>query len=383
MGIEVIYFCKDYYQKGVFVEIIKKKSGLRYREKVYIHGKPKTKVFLRKTDADRWKRKVLLERDEANHFGLNPMPDMNLTQFSKMWTANRSELAKRSLDSYSSALRVYLVPLFGNLSLRSIRSHHGQELLNHLRNQNLSIARINFIIVFFKHLLNDAVKWDYLIKNPLINLKKLKNVNQNECYWMPHEVLKFLNSVKDDEHYYLYVVALNTGMRRGELLGLQWDKVNLEKRQIEISRSRDRYGLKSCTKTGKTVFVPMNDTTHRILSVLKFELRSLDYVFVDKNGKTPDLEHLSTRLFKKAVEKAGVKMIKFHNLRSTFAANFCMSGGDIYTLSKILGHSTVEMTAKRYAHLHPSYLEKAVGIITFEADSPHLAHAHLKVVQSD
>jgi hypothetical protein len=73
-----------------------------------------------------------------------------------------------------------------------------------------------------------------------------------------------------------------------------------------------------------------------------------------EDGSQIDLEHVSNRIFKKAIATAQVKAIKFHNLRSTFAANFCMNGGDVYTLSKILNHSTVEMTSQKYAHLHPN-----------------------------
>lgn len=177
-------------------------------------------------------------------------------------------------------------------------------------------------------------------------IKKLKALPQSERYWLPHEVLAFLNGTQNDQHYALYVTALNTGMRRGELLGLQWDKVDFLNRQIEVSRIRDRYGIKNTTKSGKIVSVPVNDIVLKTLLSLKREGRALDFIFVNKDGGQIDLEHVSNRILKKAITTAQVKAIKFHNLRSTFAANFCMNGGDVYTLSKILNHSTVEMIFK-------------------------------------
>lgn len=75
--------------------------------------------------------------------------------------------------------------------------------------------------------------------------------------------------------------------------------------------------------------------------------------------------------FKKAVVEAGVRMIKFHNLRSTYASQYCMHGGQIHTLSKILGHSTVDMTSKKYAHLSPDYLKEAAQVVNFEVTSSH------------
>ena len=106
-------------------------------------------------------------------------------------------------------------------------------------------------------------------------------------------------------------------------------------------------------------------------------------VFTHKDGKEIYLEHLSDRIFKEAMTRAGVSKIKFHNLRSTFAANFCMSGGDIYTLSKILGHSKVDMTAKRYAHLHSSHMKRAVEIIAFEANGSQMAHGKFELIASN
>lgn len=365
------------------METIKNKNSTKYRAKFYLNGKAVTKVFDRKADADKWKRAKLIEREQIENFGMPTIQDISLSEFSKIWLINKSDLSTRSLDSYKSALNSYLVPLFGNISIKTIRIHHGQFLISKLKEKNLSVSRINFMIVFFKQLLNDAIKWEYLLAHPLRNLKKLKTMPQSERYWLPHEVLAFLNATQSDQHYALYVTALNTGMRRGELLGLQWDKVDFLNRQIEVSRIRDRYGIKNTTKSGKIVFVPMNDIVIKILLSLKREGRALDFVFVNEDGSQIDLEHVSNRIFKKAIATAQVKSIKFHNLRSTFAANFCMNGGDVYTLSKILNHSTVEMTSQKYAHLHPNYLLKAIQNIAFEASSPDLAHERLRVVQSN
>lgn len=362
------------------METLKRQNGTtKYRAKVYINNKPITKLFDRKTDADKWKRMKLTEKEQIETYGMPIIQDITLLEFSKFWKENQTGLSVRSKDSYYGVLRTHLIPMFGNEKLKNIKIHHAQKLISALHDKNMSFVRINFIIRFFKQLFNDAIKWDYLLTPPLKNLKKLKEPPKKEMYWLPNQVAQFLNANQHDENYALYVVALNTGMRRGELLGLKWDKVDFSNEQIEISRSRDRYGTKETTKTGKVVYVQMNEIVFRTLKSLKEEKRSLDNVFVDKCGKELYLEHVSDRLFKAAIKRADVSPIKFHNLRSTFATNFCMNGGDIYTLSKILGHSKVDMTAKRYAHLHSSHMKKAANVIAFEANSSRLAHDHLRL----
>ena len=139
-------------------------------------------------------------------------------------------------------------------------------------------------------------------------------------------------------------------------------------------------GSQETTKTGQIRHVPINKSAFEALKRLRDEKRSLDYVLVDRSGRAPDIQHVCDRLFKNAIERGGVKTIRFHDLRATFAANFMMKGGNIYTLSKILGHSSVDMTAKKYAHLHPQYLKEASEIVDFKADSK--ASGHLAVVRN-
>jgi integrase/recombinase XerD len=222
-----------------------------------------------------------------------------------------------------------------------------------------------------------------LLNDPLKNLTRIKIPPSPEVYWVHDEIITFLNANKEDENYALYVTAMNTGMRISELLGLQWNKIDFLNNQIEVSYQRNRHGIINRTKNGKTVYVPMNKALRGVLSTLKQEERSLDYVFMKKNGEMINPEHFSERVFKKAITKAGVKVICFRNLRTSFAANYCMNGGDLYAVSKILNHASAEFTAKKYAHLHPSFLKKAIETVSFEADSPHLAHGQLKLIESN
>ena len=170
----------------------------------------------------------------------------------------------------------------------------------------------------------------------------------------------------NDPFYFLYVLALNTGLRRGELLGLCWDKVNLAEGRIEISRIRDRYGLKDTTKTGLIRHLPLNNTAQNTLETLYKNKHHQRFVFAYENGTLIDMTHFSTRHFPKAIKRSGVPKIRFHDLRTTYASNFVMAGGDIFALSKLLGHTSVEMTAKKYAALHPTFMKEVVHTIELD-----------------
>ncbi len=212
---------------------------------------------------------------------------------------------------------------------------------------------------------SDAVRLDYLVRNPLAEVKKLKVAPRSLSYWMPDDIMRFLAANEGDPLHPVYILALNTGLRRGELMGLCWDKVNLAERRIEISRTRDRYGLKETTKTGLIRHLPLNDAAWELLDCLSRNKNHPRFVFAYEDGTLPEVTHLSTRAFKKAVERAGVLSIRFHDLRTTYASNFVMAGGDIFALSKLLGHTSVEMTAKKYAALHPQFMKEVVQTVQF------------------
>ncbi|OFZ26165.1 MAG: hypothetical protein A2381_08590 [Bdellovibrionales bacterium RIFOXYB1_FULL_37_110] len=366
------------------MEMIRNKNRtITYREKVYVNGRSVSKTFKRKSDAITWKKKLQTEKQQMDIWGQSLNSTVLLGEFIKTWLQNKenSNVAPRTMDSYNGVINNYLLPLFASIHLRVISLAHGHKLLTHLHATSLKPVRINFILKIFKQILNDAVRWDYLLKNPLGHLKPIKVPPRHETYWLPSEIQKFLNASQDNELYNLYLVALNSGLRRGELLGLCWDKIDFKNKQIEISRIRDRYSLKETTKTGKIRYVPMNQVVFDTLFKLSLSKLNLQFVFTTNDGQAINLNHLSDRKFQNAITKANVKRIRFHDLRTSYAANFCMQGGDVYALSRILGHTNVEMTTSKYAHLHPSYLRQVADTISFKADSPNLAHSNLKLVE--
>ena len=362
------------------MEKVKRKSGFKFREKIYMNGKTVlSPFFTRKHDAKLWKREKLAERDRLNALGINYIADITLQQYIETFLLNKSGLAKRTIDCYKSSINLYILPLLGHMKLSKLRLQNGEDIKLHLVKKGLSAVRTNNILNVLKIICKEAVRSENLLKSPFDNLKFVPKQDRDLTYWLPREISSFLRVTVNDELALLYLIALNTGLRKGELCGLCWDCINFDTRQITIKRTMDRYGLKERTKSNKIRVVPMNDTVYTALYNQSLQKKNLEYVFVSNKGHALDYQHISYRHFNKSIEKAKVRKIRFHDLRTTFASNYCMSGGDIYALSKILGHSSVDITQQTYAHLHPNFMEKQINIVNF---SPDLALDNLRPINS-
>jgi integrase len=150
----------------------------------------------------------------------------------------------------------------------------------------------------------------------------------------------------------ILTVALNTGMRRGEILKLEWANVDLQRRQILVTE----------TKSGKDRIIPINSDLLQVLENLKRQKGSRGYVFPNpKTGKPlQDIKHA----FEKACTKAGVKGFRFHDCRHTFGTRLVHQGVDLITVKDLLGHSTVKVT-ERYTHSTPD--SKRIAVETLAA----------------
>lgn len=356
------------------MQVIKTKKGTFYREKIYVNGKAiHSPRFLRKTDATTWKARMMSERSAYLSTGILPKvfsneeaDSMTVSEYAALWLETRVklQLSRRTYEQYKHVVEFHLLPRFGTLGLTEIKLAHSDHLIKALIDRGHNPKGINLIVGIFKRILIEAVKEERLDKNPFQYLKELKEPPRPDVYLTAEQIENVLAVSKGHYFHSLFLVAINTGMRRGELAGLCWDKVNFERSLIEVIRLRDRTGLSNRTKTVKSRrFIPMNAVVRNHLLALK-DSHSEDVVFLDQEGSPFDVDHLF-RDFKRFLKLAGIKEhFRFHDLRHTFASHFMMNGGNIYDLQKILGHTSLEMT-QRYAHLAPEHLVQAANVVSF------------------
>jgi integrase len=190
-----------------------------------------------------------------------------------------------------------------------------------------------------------AIDWDYLKSNPLQCVRRFKEPPGRVRYLTNDEIEKLLKCCA--KHLKpIVMVALNTGMRKGEILNLKWSDIDMVNRMIKIAVS----------KNNELRYVPINDTLYSLLIDLQNGKKKDGKVFVWKNGK-PILR--INNGFYNAMKRASIKDFRFHDLRHTFASHLAMNGVDIRVIQQLLGHKTISMTM-RYSHLSNKNLRQAV-----------------------
>ena len=149
-------------------------------------------------------------------------------------------------------------------------------------------------------------------------------------------------------------------MRKGELAGLCWDRIDFSMNTITVTRTKDRFELKERTKTNHVRIIPMNEICRAtLLKVFKNNSEKSEFVFLDSSGKPFRPHHIGRDLLKKQKLAGITNIIRFHDLRHTFASQYVMNGGNIYDLQKFLGHTSIVMT-QVYAHQSQEYLQTAM-----------------------
>lgn len=368
------------------MEEIRRGKKKKFREKVYFNGREiKSPLFTKKTDAVNWKSNKIHERTNLSIYGssFNPFKQKSFESYATAWLRRvKLKNSIKTYKAYESNIRVHLIPFLTKRNLLDIKLKDGERFIQYLIDKNHSPKGIKNIVLVLKGIMNDAEKDQEILTSPFRYLVPPKVPPKIPKYWPKQIINRFLLANKDDELYPLYITALNTGLRKGELAALMWHQIYFERNLIEVSHTRDVYGRRDSTKSGKTRFVPMNPVVRETMLDM-FHSRSSEYVFVHEDGSPLKVHHLY-RIFKKAQEKANLPeemKITFHQIRDTFASQFMMNGGGIYDLQKLLGHHSTEIT-QIYAHLSPDHLAKTTEILDFgasikrknEPDRPYIGH---------
>ncbi len=217
-------------------------------------------------------------------------------------------------------------------------------------------ATINREMATLKHALSKAVEWKLLRKTAREELTAIKK------YQEPDGRLRYLSGEVEAERLLqacedslrpIVLTAIHTGMRKGELLGLTWDLVDMTHGFIRLKQ----------TKNGKARALPFNETLWSLFTGLRTR-HDVPWVFHDAGGhRWNDIRHP----FDEACEGAGLTDFHFHDLRHTFASWLMMRGVPLATVSNLLGHTSPTMTL-RYAHLSPKHLTSAVRVLDPHSD---------------
>lgn len=316
-------------------------------------------------EASGFGKKMVIETQEIKQGIRSPRPvEKSFGEACDYWLQYRA-INKRSYKDDLSIIEKHFRPLFGKVPLRNFSVHHADQYRSHRANLNPKTIHNHLTLMISILKVSHDLKW----LQDVPRIKKPKLIKENDFYYLRNEeeVHHLLDCAKNEGEIVLvmYATAIFTGLREGEIAGLQWGDVDFDNRTITVQRS-----YAGPTKSGQVRYVPIFDV---LLSILRqWKIRCPDkYVFPNQNGT---MHGKSARIFQEVLHRVlkaakfpefvrnGKKRryIVFHDLRHTFASHWMMKGGDIYKLQKMLGHESVE-TTMRYAHLSPHAFKEDLG----------------------
>jgi integrase len=239
-----------------------------------------------------------------------------------------------------------LVRHFGKMPLSEITTYD-VEKYKEWRRKKLSGSGINREFALLKSMFNRASEWGFakIDPNPVSKVRYFAERQVERI--LTDEEARRLVQASGPSLRPVVVTALNTGMRRGEILDLCWKNVDFERRFLRVERS----------KNGRSRKVPINSTL--AAELLRLRANGTPYVFTQRAGER--LKSIASA-FATACRHSGVGHVRFHDLRHTFATNLVMNGVDLVTVKEILGHSDISMTV-RYSHPSDERKMAAVEVI--------------------
>lgn len=296
--------------------------------------------------------------DVARGFKKAPVDDLGFSAFADQFLELHSKPNKRSWRGDESSMQV-LKAHFGNEPLRSITAENVSRFVAELRvgtvkntGAPISPATVNRYLALLKTMFQKGIEWGRLEANPASLVKKLKEPPPRDRILTKDEAGRLLAAAEGDFRAIL-IVALGTGMRRGEILALRWKDVDLTMGIITVAMS----------KSGKARRIPMSGAVAEALGAVS---RRGEFVFWNPETRTHRKDVKTA--FHLACARAKITGFRFHDLRHTALTWMLRSGADIVSVSKIAGHSSIVMT-QRYCHASAEFQRRAVEHVGAILDS--------------
>lgn len=295
-----------------------------------------------------------------------PTQKVTLQGHIERWLADevRHTRKPRTFESYRDCSRLYLIPTLGAIKLAQLQPTHVQRLCGALLDEGLSPKTVRIAHGVLHCALEQAVSWDLIPRN-VASLVKAPRVKRKEIEALDEVQAKhLLISARGTRWAALIAVALATGMRQGELLGLKWPDLDLEHGVVRVQRQLGRDGLLAELKNDhhrRSIDIPPHtiaalrehrreQTEERLLLGEQYTYQEL--VFCTHKG-TPFAHRNVSREYKRLLVRAGLPDISFHALRHTNATLLLLQGVHPKLVQERLGHSTVSMTLDIYSHVLP------------------------------
>ncbi len=303
----------------------------------------------------------------------------SIAHFLDDWLENvaRSRVREATLDGYRWIIASYVIPALGSERLCDLRPDKIQRCYGNLQRKGLSARTVRYVHGVLSSALNHAEMQGMIFQNPCKKCQLPKKHKTEMKYFSPEQVRQFLTVAKDSKQFALFVLAIETGMRPGEYLALQWKDIDFENESLSVRRTvKIRKGggfYFSTPKTAKsnrpiTLSADLIEAlkAHRV-AVLKTKMqirdvyRDHDLVFPNEIGDPLLIGNVGKRFFDRIVAKAGLPKIRLYDLRHTSATMLLSEGEHPKVVAERLGHASTNLTLDTYSHVLPSMQKQATN----------------------
>jgi integrase len=336
--------------------------------------------------------KLLDLRNQAKA-GTLDTTDMGLKEALSFWLSSaRHNLAVSTYERYQNYVNLHLVPRLGAVKLARLSAFHVAELYRRLEEDGISVPSQRNVGKALRQALAACVKMGLIHTNPATKVplprptkKEFRPLTRDQC----HDLLRAARARKKDRGrcYPLFVIALETGARQGELLALQWPDIDLGAGELIINKSvrelkKGGFQVKETKTRGSRRRIKLSPWAVEALRGHEERMRGEKHykgcpVFCDGLGGYQRRRSITKNTLRPVLKAAGLPQIRFHDLRHTCATLALMAGVPVKVVSERLGHASITITLEIYAHVLPTMQEAAALTIAGLLQPPVAADKQL------
>lgn len=344
------------------IELGKDEKGNRKRKRV--------RGFNRKKDAENAWTKMKNEISEGTFIERNKTL---MKEHLNTWVNTNPDITLQTKKLYERYIVNHINPELGNIEISKLSPKMIQNFVGKLNEKGLASGTVKRIFNVVHASLNTAYQMELINKNVASKIKKpVERRTKEIVVWDIDQVKYFLNFIEGKTRYAIaFKIALHTGMRQGEILGLRWKDIDFQNKMLSIRQTVSHDGkLKHGAKTKlsvRTIYIGeylLEELKNhkKLIDIEKYEkganYQNYDLVIGTSNGAPSSPRNL-LRVFYSLIKQTNLPKIRFHDLRHTYASLALMAGINIKQISENLGHSSVKITLDTYSHLLPNMKEEA------------------------
>jgi integrase len=341
-------------------------------------------------EADALIAKLISDFEEGK---IIPSNKLTVAEFFKIWEEKHLNRTKNPLSKdtkiwYLNHINKYIVPTIGSVKLGKLNTLQIENMFNKTEGEDTTLKAIYSTL---RTALNDAVRWRFIAYNPIVAVTPPELREREYTILDAKQALHFLDIAKPSRNYCIYLIALTTGMRIDEILGLRWEDIDFKKHIIKVSQQvtgvgKDiEFGITKGKRSRKILMIPLLESELKIRAEeQKKEIAESKYKYAEHGlvfdtykrnpGRPIASKNISQREFKKLLVRAKLPEMKFHELRHSVATLLIELHIPYEVIAQILGHVDTKLLEKIYGHpteaIQKEAMEKLSQALTKNSKPP-------------